>query len=92
MPEPSSGVENVAFAEPPVSGAVKMSQHKYLSLREKLLGKAIGQLATGEPASNDVKRALRRPETMQKPAQVFVANSLAAQDGRSKLAHGPREF
>ena len=92
MPEPSSGVENVAFAEFPVPGAVKMPQHKYLSLREKLLGKAIGSLTAGEPAANNVERALRRPETMQEPAQVFVANSLAAQDGRCKLTHGSRKL
>ena len=88
MSKPRAGIVNMAFAELPVSGAVKMPQHQGLRLREKAFGESVCAFTACKPAADDVERALRRPETMEQPAQVFIANPLAAQDGRCELAHG----
>ena len=81
MAEPSTCVIDMPFAELPVTGAVKMPQHKGFCRWEKLLSEAIGSFTAGEPTAYNLKGTLRWPEAMQQPAQVLVADPLAPQNG-----------
>ena len=90
--EPCPGVVDVPVGEFPMPGAVKMTEHECMGIGEILFSEAGGTFTAGEPATDDVEGALRRPETMQQPPQVFVANAFAAQDGRGEPAHGTRKL
>ena len=87
MLKPGTATEDAAPAEFPLPGAVEVTEYDNLGFREKAPGKPFCFPCAVEPAENDVPGALWGPETMQKAADIFVADILAAHHRLEQKTH-----